>query len=84
MADSFTTPSRRVSSRPLQLFVEVLLLGKAAQTPMYSLTSMELILIPNCSLLCLNSYDMSSLKYVFLGGGGGSYSNEYNCCKKRK
>ena len=32
MADSFVTPSSITSSKPLLLFLEALLLGKAAQT----------------------------------------------------
>ena len=35
------------------------------------LASMELILIPNCSLLYLYSNDMNNFKNIFLGGGGG-------------
>ena len=50
------------------------------------LASMELILIPNCSLLYLHSNDMNSLKSSLLGGGGGggggSYS--YNCYSYNK
>ena len=34
MADLFTTLSRSIFSRPLELFLHVLLLGKAAQTSM--------------------------------------------------
>ena len=34
MADSFTTLTTHISSRPLLLFLEALLLRKAAQTPM--------------------------------------------------
>ena len=36
MADRITL-SRSVSSRPLLVFLEALLLGKAAQTPMFTL-----------------------------------------------
>ena len=35
MADSYATPSRIVSFRSIQLFLEALLLGKAAQSPTF-------------------------------------------------
>ena len=45
------------------------------------LTSMELILIPNCSLFYLHSNDMNSLKSLFLKK---SFSYEYSCYKKQQ
>ena len=46
------------------------------------LTSMELILIPNCSLLYLHSNDMNSSKSLFLKKKK-SCSSKYSCCARR-
>ena len=45
------------------------------------LASMELILIPNCSLLYLHSNNTNSLKSVFMKK---SFSYKYNCYKNHK
>ena len=42
-ADMFTTPSRSVSSRPLLQFLDVFLLSGAAQTPLLTASSMNLL-----------------------------------------
>ena len=43
------------------------------------LASMELILIPNCSLLYLHSNDMNSLKSLFLKNGEVIVQKPANC-----